>query len=163
MSNNCRLNIEIAELKAVRHPIELVSIGLGSCVGICLYDPVARIGGLAHAMLPCSAQARASSNKGKFVDTAIPALITEMSKLGASRSRLVAKIVGGAEMFSFANASDFMRIGKRNVEAAIAALKNEQIPIIAQDTGKDYGRSIRFCTTNGQLYIKSITHGEKIV
>jgi chemotaxis protein CheD len=158
-----RINIEIAEYKAARHPTELVTIGLGSCVGICLYDPIARIGGLAHVMLPDSTQARLSNNKGKFVDTAVPALIAEMSKLGADRSRLVAKIVGGAEMFSFDNASDFMRIGKRNVEAVIAALKLEKIPLIAQDTGKNYGRSIRFCTINGQLYIKSIAHGEKIM
>jgi len=158
-----RLNIDIAEYKAARHPTELVAIGLGSCVGICLYDPVARIGGLAHVMLPDSTQATLSNNKGKFVDTAIPALIAEMSKLGADRSRLVAKIVGGAEMFNFANASDFMRIGKRNVEATIAALKTEKIPVIAQDTGKNYGRSIRFCTNDGKLYIKSINHGEKIM
>ena len=158
-----RLNIEIAEYKAAKYPTELVAIGLGSCVGICLYDPVAKIGGLAHAMLPDSTQAPSSKNQGKFVDTAIPALIAEMSKLGADRSRLVAKIVGGAEMFNFANASDYMRIGKRNVEATIAALKTERIPVIAQDTGKNYGRSIRFCTNDGKLYIKSINHGEKIM
>jgi len=161
--NKTCLNVEIAEYKAAKNPTELVTIGLGSCVGICLYDPVARVGGLAHVMLPDSTQARSSNNKGKFVDTAIPALIADMSKLGADRSRLVAKIVGGAEMFSFTNASDFMRIGKRNVEATLAALKAEKIPIIAQDTGKNYGRSIRFCTDNGQLYIKSIAHGEKIM
>lgn len=161
--NNKHLNVEIAEVKAVASPTGLISIGLGSCVGICLYDSLAKVGGLAHVMLPDSSQARKTEYKGKFADTAVPALIFEMLKLGASKRRLVAKIAGGAQMFNFSTTSEFMCIGERNVEAVLEALRKESIPLIFQDTGKNYGRSIRLCTSTGLLYIRSIAHKEKVV
>ncbi len=162
MSSRC-LHVEIAELKAAVPPTELVSIGLGSCVGVCLYDPVARVGGLAHVMLPESSQGCKTEYKGKFADTAVPALILEMLKLGAVKSRLVAKITGGAQMFKFANTSELMSIGELNVKSVLEVLKKESIPVVFQDTGKTYGRSIRLCISTGQLYIKSIAHQEKVV
>jgi len=155
--------VEIADKKVARSPTELVSIGLGSCVGICLYDPVTKIGGLAHIMLPDSTQSRQSMNKAKFADTAVPALLADMIKLGAIKIRIVAKIAGGAQMFSFSNNSDYMRIGERNVKATIEALEKAKVPLLAKDTGKNYGRSIRFCTQTGELYIKTIIYGEKII
>lgn len=155
--------MEIADKKVARSPTELVSIGLGSCVGICLYDPVTKIGGLAHIMLPDSTQSRQSMNKAKFADTAVPALLADMIKLGAIKIRIVAKIAGGAQMFSFSNNSDYMRIGERNVKATIEALEKAKVPLLAKDTGKNYGRSIRFCTQTGELYIKTIIYGEKII
>ncbi len=157
------LKVGIAELKAARAPVNLISAGLGSCVGICLYDPQAKVGGLAHIMLPDSGQNKDVTNKAKFADTAVPALVSEMMKLGASKSRIVAKIAGGAQMFVFPNASDVLRIGERNVEAAKKALSREGIPIVAQDTGGNYGRTIELCTTTGKLHIRTIEHGEKII
>ncbi|MGB9792886.1 MAG: chemotaxis protein CheD [Thermacetogeniaceae bacterium] len=157
------VKVGIAELKVAKAPINLSTAGLGSCVGICLYDPQAKVGGLAHIMLPDSNQNKNSPNKAKFADTAVPALISEMVKLGASKSRIVAKIAGGAQMFVFSNASEVMRIGERNVEAVKKALAKEGIPLVAQDTGGNYGRTIELCTTTGNLYIRTIDHGEKII
>lgn len=156
------VNVEIADKKVARSPTGLVSIGLGSCIGICLYDPVIKVGGLAHIMLPDSTQSKKSMNNAKFADTAVPALLADMIKLGAIKIRIVAKIAGGAQMFSFSN-SDCMRIGERNIKATIKALQKAGIPLLAQDTGKNYGRSIRFCTETGNLYIRTITHGEKVI
>lgn len=157
------VNVEIADKKAARSPTGLVSIGLGSCIGICLYDPVTKVGGLAHIMLPDSTQSKKSMNNAKFADTAVPALLADMIKLGAIKIRIVAKIAGGAQMFSFSKTSDCMRIGERNIKATIEALQKARIPLLAQDTGKNYGRSIRFCTETGNLYIRTITHGEKVI
>lgn len=157
------VKVGIAELKAAKAPVNLLSAGLGSCVGICLYDPHSKVGGLAHVMLPDSSQSKNAPNKAKFADTAVPALISEMLKLGASKSKIIAKIAGGAQMFVFSNASDVMRIGERNVEAVKKALAKEGIPIVAQDTGGNYGRTIELCTSTGKLYIRTIEHGEKII
>lgn len=157
------LKVGIAELKVARAPVNLSSAGLGSCVGICLYDPIEQVGGLAHIMLPDSQQATNSQNKAKFADTAVELLVSEMLKEGAKKSRLVAKIAGGAQMFASLGTSDFMRIGERNVEATKKALEKEKIPLIAQDVGGNYGRSIEFCTASGKLYIRTIEHGEKVI
>lgn len=160
---NDSVNVEIADMKVAKAPISLTSIGIGSCVGVCLYDPVARLGGLAHILLPDSTQSRRTDNMAKFANTAVPALLADMIAIGAIKNRVVAKIAGGAQMFSFSHTSDYMRIGERNVEAAIEALRKAGIPLIAQDTGDNYGRSIRFSTLTGKLYIRTIAHGEKVI
>lgn len=157
------IKVGIAELKVAKAPINLSSAGLGSCVGICLYDSQTKIGGLAHIMLPDSSQTRNSVNKAKFADTAVPALVSEMLKLGATKSNIIAKIAGGAQMFVFPGASEIMRIGERNVEAVKRALSKEGIPLVAHDTGGNYGRTIELYTASGNLYIRTIEHGEKVI
>lgn len=153
----------MADLKVAREPDRLLTAGLGSCIGICLHDPESRVGGLAHIMLPNSSQARAPMNVAKFADTALPELVQQMLKIGARRPNLVAKIAGGAQMFSFAGASDVMRIGERNAEAVREALKQYNIPLLASDTGGNYGRTIELCTITGNLYIRTIDRGEKVI
>ncbi|MZP30556.1 chemotaxis protein CheD [Heliobacterium undosum] len=157
------IKVGMADLKASKAPDNLMTSGLGSCIGICLYDAVAKVGGLAHIMLPASTQARSSENKAKFADTAIPVLLEEMIKLGAVKSRLVAKIAGGAQMFSFPGASDVMRIGERNAEAVVQRLKQENIPLLARETGGNFGRTIELDTMTGKLHIRTIDRGEKAV
>ncbi|ABZ84805.1 chemotaxis protein ched [Heliomicrobium modesticaldum Ice1] len=157
------IKVGMADLKAAKAPDNLMTSGLGSCIGICLYDAVAKVGGLAHIMLPASTQARSSENKAKFADTAIPVLLEEMIKLGAIKSRLVAKIAGGAQMFSFPGASDVMRIGERNAEAVVLRLKQENIPLLARETGGNFGRTIELDTMTGKLHIRTIDRGEKAV
>ncbi|WP_153726603.1 chemotaxis protein CheD [Heliorestis convoluta] len=153
----------MADLKVSKAPQNLMTSGLGSCIGICLYDGTARVGGLAHIMLPASTQARSSDNKAKFADTAIPFLIDEMRRLGAVKSRLVAKIAGGAQMFAFPGSSDVMRIGERNAEAVIIHLRRENIPLLAKETGGNYGRTIELDTSTGKLHIRTIDRGEKVL
>ena len=137
----------------------LTTLGLGSCVGIALYDTKTKIIGLAHIMLPWSAQTKNNANKAKFADTGIELLINNMTDSGASKSNIVAKLAGGAQMFSFSSVSDMLRVGERNVEATKEVLQKMRIPIISEDTGGNYGRTIEFYSADGRLMIKTIGHG----
>ncbi|MDA8233820.1 MAG: chemotaxis protein CheD [Clostridia bacterium] len=157
------VKVGMADLKGAKAPATVITCGLGSCVGIALYDSVAKVGGIAHIMLPDSNQSRNKENPAKFADTAIPMLIQKLVALGALKRRLVAKIAGGAQMFSIQGASDIMRIGDRNVEATMVALKLEGIPILYQDTGGNYGRTIELDTCDGKMCIKTIDKGQTII
>ena len=157
------IKVGMADLKATKYPNFLITYGLGSCIGIALYDPINKIGGLAHIMLPDSNQARSSDNPAKFADTAIPLLINNMIKLGASKSRIVSKIAGGAQMFSFTNTTDIMRVGERNAEAVRTTLKKLEIRLLADDTGGNYGRTVELNLENGMFRIKSIDRAEKFI
>ncbi|MEG6585906.1 chemotaxis protein CheD [Dendrosporobacter sp. 1207_IL3150] len=155
------IKVGMADYKVGRYPANLISYGLGSCVGIALYDPFTKIGGLAHIMLPDSTQARSAENPAKFADTALPLMLSDMLKLGASKNRITAKIAGGSQMFTFANATDIMRVGERNSEAVRSMLKKIDIKIIADDTGGNYGRTVELKLENGIYKVKTIDKGEK--
>jgi chemotaxis protein CheD len=155
------IKVGMADLQSSKHPCILTTLGLGSCVGIALYDSARKIVGLAHVMLPSSQQARNNSNIAKFADTGIAKLVDDMIKLGANRTSLTAKLAGGAQMFSFSDASEMMRIGARNVVSAKEILEQMKIPVIAEDTGGNYGRTIELNSENGKLMIKTIGHGVK--
>lgn len=161
MSEAKIIKVGMADLKVAKAPDILTTLGLGSCVGIALYDNVAKIGGLAHIMLPDSTQIKNNSNVAKFADTAIEQLIEELVSQGARNTRLVAKIAGGAHMFEFKNMDDMMRIGTRNVSAVIDCLEAFRIPIIASDTGSNYGRTVELHTATGVFVVKTIWHGVK--
>ncbi|CUH96112.1 hypothetical protein P22_2200 [Propionispora sp. 2/2-37] len=155
------IKVGMADYKVGRNPNSLISYGLGSCVGIAMYDPVTKIGGLAHIMLPDSTQARSNENPAKFADTALPLMLDEMIKLGAAKSRITAKIAGGAQMFTFANATDIMKVGERNTGAVKSALKKLDVRITAEDTGGNYGRTVELKLDTGIYRIKTIDKGEK--
>ncbi len=154
------LTIGISDLKVCRSPDVLVTYALGSCIGICLLDNSVGVGGLSHIMLPDSTlAANGAATPMRFADTAIPMLIREMSKLGASRSRMRAKIAGGAVMFT--TTSDKFNIGERNIAAVKTALRKEGIPIIAEDTGLNYGRTVFFYPETGIMEIRATARGNK--
>lgn len=155
------IKVGMADYKVGRYPASLISYGLGSCVGIALFDSVTKIGGLAHIMLPDSKQARSTENPAKFADTCLPLMLDELLRLGAQKSRITAKIAGGAQMFSFTNTTDIMRVGERNTEAVRAMLKRMDIRIIADDTGGNYGRTVELKLDSGIFRIKTIDKGEK--
>lgn len=157
------IKVGMADLKVCKAPDTLTTLGLGSCVGIALYDPVTKVSGLAHVMLPDSTKISNNSNIAKFADTAIDKTIDDMIKLGASRTRLVSKIAGGAQMFSFSSKNDLMRIGDRNVEATKKKLAALRIRILAEETGENYGRTIEFYSETGDLKIKTIGKDIKII
>lgn len=157
------IKVGIADYKVGKVPDRLITIGLGSCIGIAILDKKNGIGGLAHIMLPCSSNFNNVSNPIKFADLAIPILIDEMVKLGANVRELKAKIAGGASMFNFADSKVNMDIGARNASAVKEALKNKRIPIISEDTGGTKGRTITFDTLTGDLHIKTVGEGIKIV
>ncbi|OHW62782.1 chemoreceptor glutamine deamidase CheD [Andreesenia angusta] len=157
------IKVGMADYKATKSPGVLITFGLGSCVGIALYDKSTKVSGLAHVMLPSSKEIKNNSNKAKFADTGIDALIDEMVKLGARKSNIVAKIAGGAQMFSFSSQNDMLRIGERNAIASKEKLKDHRIRILAEDTGGNFGRTIELNTETGELQIKTIGHGIKVV
>ena len=155
------IRVGMADYKVGRAPSTLISYGLGSCIGISLYDTQAKVGGLLHIMLPDSTQARPTDNPAKFADTGLPLMLKDVLELGASRTRLVAKIAGGAQMFAFANATDIMRVGARNAEAAKKILKEMNIRLLAEDTGGNYGRTVQINLNEGAYKVKTIDKGEK--
>jgi chemotaxis protein CheD len=152
----------MADLNIARHGDMLKTTGLGSCVGLTLFDEKTRIGGMAHVMLPSSEIARETDvNVAKYADTAIPELIDRMKQAGAATGRLIAKMAGGAQMFAFASQSEAMRIGPRNVDSCKAVLSRLAIPLEAEDTGGSYGRTIEFDCSSGVLIIRSVQLGVK--
>lgn len=155
------IKVGMADYKTGRNPNSLISYGLGSCVGIALYDSFNKIGGLAHIMLPDSTQARSAENPAKFANTALPLMLDDMIKMGASKGRIIAKIAGGAQMFTFANATDVMRVGERNAEAVRMLLKKMDIRVIADDTGGNYGRTVELRLDTGIYRVRTIAQGEK--
>lgn len=158
------VKVGMADLKVCRVPDSLTTLGLGSCVGICLYDPVTKVSGMAHIMLPDSTQISRDRNPAKYADTGIDLLIREMVRIGANKSRLKAKIAGGAQMFAFNAAVDSLgRVGDRNVEAVKKNLAVLRIPIVAQDTGLNYGRTIEFFSADGSLLIKAVGKALKTI
>ena len=158
------IKVGMADLKVCKSPDGVTTLGLGSCVGIALRDPVTKIGGLAHIMLPDSTAIRGSENNlPKFADTGIVELVKQMEALGAKRSRMTAKLAGGAMMFAFQNKSDLVRVGDRNVEAAKKTLAALQIPVLAQDTGETYGRTVIFYPETGDYVIRAVGKPEKVI
>lgn len=160
---NEMIKVGMADLNVCVSPNALTTLGLGSCVGIVLYDPVRKIAGMVHIMLPDSTKILNNENKAKFADTGIDLLISQMLSIGADRRCLIAKIAGGAQMFAFGANNDMMRIGERNVEATKLKLGQLGISIKAEDTGLNYGRTIEFYPENGSLLIKSVGKDKKII
>lgn len=154
------INVGIADMGVAVSPNILRTI-LGSCVGICIYDPKMKIGGMAHIMLPSSK--RPTSNIKKYADTAIPLMITEMMELGADRDRMVAKLAGGATMFKHSENSLMGDIGKNNIQSVKEILLSLRIPVLSEELGGDFGRTIDFYLETGQLKIKTIGQEPKII
>ena len=151
------LTVGMAELKVSAGPEKLSVHGLGSCVVLALYDPEAKVAGLAHAMLPYAAGSSAGSDEkpGKFCDQAVPALIGAMQALGAQRQHIFARLVGGATMFSFGSAAKGAQpaLGERNLQAAREALQAAGISVKAEDSGGSQGRSLELTPEDGSLTV----------
>ena len=152
------IKIGIADIAVSKSPNVITTLGLGSCIGISMYDPASKIGGLVHVMLPDSTKIRAgsSSNAAKFADTGIQLLLDMMLKAGASKPRIVAKIAGGAKMFEVSGASDVGNVGDRNAEASRAKLKALGIRLVGEDCGANYGRTVELRCEDGTYVIKAV-------
>lgn len=153
------IKVGIADLNLVLDPGSIMTIGLGSCVGIALYDRTVKVAGLAHIMLPDSTQFKSNSNPMKFADLAIPMLIEKMEQQGCKKRNLIAKIAGGASMFNFSDKSIISDIGKRNSEAVKKALKEESIPIVAEEIGGNKGRTMIGYASDGKVVLKVVGCG----
>lgn len=156
------LEVGMADLGVLQSDGVLRTSGLGSCVGLALYDWKTRTAGLAHIMLPSSEIAREHVYLYKFADTAIPELLLRMRQRGAETEHIVAKLAGGAQMFTFSG-GESMRVGPRNVEACRFILQQCGIPITGEDTGGHYGRTVELYCNTGELHVRSMYLGNKVL
>jgi chemotaxis protein CheD len=157
------IKVGMADLKVGKAPDVLTTLGLGSCIGLSLYDPTTHIGGLVHYMLPDCTKLKNNSNIAKFGNSGILELYKEVVAKGANKRRLVAKIAGGACMFTSDGNSAAGRVGARNVEMAKLMLKKLGVPLVAQDTGLNYGRTVELDCATGDFLIKSVGKPSKVV
>ncbi|WP_434798884.1 chemotaxis protein CheD [Terrisporobacter vanillatitrophus] len=156
--------VGIAEYKIVKVPQKIMTIGLGSCCGVILYDEINKIAGLVHILLSSSKNEKIIVNKAKYADTGIVALYEDMKKLGANSRFIRAKLAGGAHMFNFNNSSSSVfTIGEKNVKSCKETLAKLNIPIVSEDTLGTCGRTIVFDTTTNKLHVKSVGKGEKLI
>jgi chemotaxis protein CheD len=151
--------VGISDMNVATRPGVLITYALGSCVGVCLYDKLTGISGLSHILLPDSSICPLDGNAMKFADTAVQALVDRMERKGASRLRITAKIAGGAKLFEGGG----LQIGERNVVAVKAQLARLRIPLLAEDTGLNYGRTVELHAEDGAVLVKTALKGCKTI
>jgi chemotaxis protein CheD len=155
--------VKVAHHAVGRESDVLVTLGLGSCVAIVLHDRQARVGGLAHVLLPEPALARDRHNTAKFAATAVPMLIAELAGMGAKERRLEARLAGGASMFATLMVPGSLNMGERNIRAAREALRLAGIPLLGEAVGGDFGRSVRFTVGEGRTVVSSVGRADVVL
>lgn len=155
--------VGIADYKITSGPFKIITVGLGSCVGISIYDTMSMTGGMAHIMLPDSKQFQTITDEAKFADLSIPKMVSELEALGAEKRNMAAKIAGGASMFQFADKGLNMDIGTRNVIAVKDTLKRLGIPILGEDTGGHSGRTMILDLKEKNVLIKMVGKETKLL
>lgn len=153
----CSFTIGLAEQKITMAPNKLVTLALGSCIGLVLYDSAVKIAGMVHIMLPTAMPSAVVTNRFKFADTAIVDLLTLMCGAGAARPRIKAKMAGGAHMFKTTSTMDIMNVGQRNIAMCKKVLDEQNIAVISEETGGSNGRSIEFCCESGLLSVRTVS------
>ncbi len=145
------INVAVAQIQISTSPSIMRTI-LGSCIGICIYDKVKKVGGLAHILLPsCNNKEKPE----KYADTAIPLLVKDLYKHGCKKENLSAKIAGGASMFKFNSNVSLAQIGERNIEMTLKLLEENNIPVMVADVGGNSGRVIDFFLEDGRLKVRA--------
>ncbi len=157
------ITVGLGEYAVSQDPEEiLVAYGLGSCVGIGMYDQRINLAGLLHALLPIHPMGSADQ-QSRYVDTGIKLLLEEMGKKGADRSRLIVRIAGGANMLVAPGFTGSFNIGTRNIEAAYSTLYSLKMPIAGKEVGGTTGRTVKFYVKDGRMTIRSIGNQEREV
>ncbi len=151
--------VGLAELQVARGAGRLITLGLGSCVAIVLYDETTRTGGLAHVLLPSKIMSRIRDAPGRYPETAVPVLLDAMADLGAGRGQIKARLIGGASMFASLSPAGVLPMGERNVVASREALATAGIDIVAERVGSDFGRSVSVDLATGKVEVSSVRHG----
>jgi chemotaxis protein CheD len=158
-----KVPVQIGDVKVGGEDTLLFTIGLGSCVAIIVYDERARVGGMAHAMLPTPANGRRNGAIGRFVTTAVPELLERLVERGADRGTLRARLAGGASMFESILTDYGRKLGPRNVQAAREALAAAGVPVDAEDVGGTHGRSVFLSVADGRLVVTSVHHPDVVL
>lgn len=156
-----KLTVGIADMKLAQTSGVLITYALGSCIGICLYDPLVKVAALIHIMLPLNMET-GRKNPMKYADTGIRETLRQMEAKGASRTRITAKIAGGAKMFEVTG-GNLGNIGQRNIESVHATLKREGIRLLKEDVGGTVARTLLFDSATGQGCIRSYGRPEMIL
>ena len=155
------IRVKIADLAVSKNDGVIITVGLGSCVGIALYDSAIKVAGLAHILLSDSTMFKNQSNPAKFADTAIPLLVEEMVKLGARRNRLQAKIAGGSQLFLLEGST--LAVGEKNINMVRSVLGSLRIPVVGEDLGGRVGRTMKLFVPDGKVLISTAGDGEKLL
>jgi len=156
------VKVDVAQFHVGQAPMRMMTMALGSCLGIVLYDASAGIGALAHAMHPRRERVKNNANRAKFVDTVIPAMTERMLQWGARRERIVAKIFGGARMFdAYKGSQGVLQIGEENIAAGREILAELAIPIAAESVGGASGRTITFNVSDGSVLVRYVNGTEE--
>ena len=153
--NGPRVMVRVGQAVVTDAPATLVALALGSCVAIVLHDPTARIGGMAHVLLPSPGASRERGEPGRFAQTAVPELLERMIARGARAPAIGAKLVGGASMFTSLAPPGNIQMGDRNVVAAREALHRHGIRLLAEAVGGDMGRTAEFDVATGRVTVSS--------
>ncbi|MBU1998178.1 MAG: chemotaxis protein CheD [Candidatus Omnitrophota bacterium] len=156
------IEVEMADMQVCESPGRLITRGLGSCLGITIYDNIRKAGCIIHAMLPDISRAKIRTNPGRFVNSSITHMIEKLEKLGCQRSRMVAKLFGGAHMFSFITEST-INVGQNNIDMAESLFKELGMKVIAREVGGTFGRTIELNLENGKVLVKTASWGQKEV
>lgn len=151
--------VRVADLRVGVAGDVLITQALGSCVAILLHDASARVGGLAHVLLPSPALARPDGNPAKFPQSAIPRLLELMLADGAQSQRISARLAGGASMFAALAPPGTVQMGERNLVAARQVLRNHGVPLVGEAVGGDFGRTVRFDVDDGRVEVITVAHG----
>ena len=157
------IRVGMADMNICKAPDRITTLGLGSCIGLVLFDIKTAVCGMVHIMLPDSSISKSTENPAKFADTGIEKLIRDLRVAGISSGSLMAKMAGGARMFATIGKEDFLKIGERNAEAVKNILGKKGIPIVSSDCGGTYGRTIEFDPVTFKLSIRAIGKPEKSI
>lgn len=156
--------VGMAEIHTLKGPGVFTCLGLGSCIGLCALDPVANVGGMVHVMLPELFAGRTEEKVGKFADTGVPALISALEGLGASRHRLVVAMAGGAQVFKFGSGGPSkLDIGARNQDAVDAQIKKLGLRCLGKDVGGNVGRTMTMCSETGEVRVRTVSQVERVL
>jgi chemotaxis protein CheD len=153
------LVVRVADLRIGVAGDVLITQGLGSCVAILLHDAEARIGGMAHVLLPSPALSRPDANPAKFPQSAIPRLLELMVADGAHQGRISARLAGGASMFAALAPPGTIQMGERNLVAARQVLRTHGVPLVAEAVGGDFGRTVRLSVDDGRVEVITVARG----
>lgn len=153
--------VGMAEIHVVKGNGTLCCLGLGSCIGLAVLDPIAQVGGMVHVMLPEPFAGKPIDQPGKFAKTGVIALLEEMQKLGANKSRLICAMAGGAQVFNFGNNAGKLDIGSRNIAEVENQLRSLNHKVRASDVGGNLGRTVTFVVETGEVRVKTVSQGER--
>lgn len=153
------INVGIGEIKVARNSLLLTARGLGSCVGVAMYDPLLKLGGMAHILLPEGTEQDRNGNPYKYANWAIPELIELLRRESGNPQRFCVKLAGGARMFSFSTSNPDGDIGSQNIKHTVRLLQELGLKVSAQDTGGNKGRTVSLDTTTGTLMVRVLGQG----